>query len=100
MGSLHHRCHPSSSYPSSLSLSLLSLIAVINPAATVAFSVAASAAAATAAAAAIAITVAIAVAAATAIAVTAAVVDCHVFITPPPKNLLQAIGFIAKPNLV
>ena len=43
--------------------------------------------------AAVAAVVSAAVAAATTIAATAAVVDCYVFV-------LQAVGFIAKPNLV
>jgi hypothetical protein len=66
-----------------------SLIAVIAPAtananAAIAFSASAIAAAAAAAA----IAVAIAVADATTIAATTAVVDCYVFITPTPKELL------------
>jgi len=81
----HRRCRRRRCCRSSLSLPLQN--------AAIAFSASAIAAAAVAA-------VAIAVAAATTIAATAAVVDCYVSSPPPPKNFLQAIGFIAKPNLV
>ena len=89
-GSLRHRCCPLSLYPSSSSLlssfSLSSsLIVVIAPAAANA-AVAFSASAITAVTAAT-VAVAIADAAASTIAATAAVVDCYVFVTPPPKNL-------------